>query len=109
MLLPILASNERLKLHSEIPANEVAHDYPILPLQSVNIQYSRRRRLNKTTAKEQRMKPGCRSVVVFLFCWFLFGELAQGQVSGAADANKSTLWYVPVSYTHLTLPTIYSV
>jgi alpha-mannosidase len=44
------------------------------------------------------MKPGCQSVVVSLFCWFLFGGLAQGQVSGAADGNKSTLWYVP--HTH---------
>jgi hypothetical protein len=44
------------------------------------------------------MKPGCQSVVVSLFCWFLFGGLAQGQVSGAADATKNTLWYVP--HTH---------
>ena len=44
------------------------------------------------------MKPGCRSAAAVLFCWFLFGGLAHGQVSGVADANKNTLWYVP--HTH---------
>ena len=44
------------------------------------------------------MKLGCRSVAVSLSCWFMFAGLAQGQISAAADANKSTLWYVP--HTH---------
>ena len=44
------------------------------------------------------MKLRCRSVAVFVFCWFLFAGLAQGQVSTAIEPNKSTLWYVP--HTH---------
>ena len=44
------------------------------------------------------MKLWCRSVAFSLFCWFLLGGPAEGQAPSVADANKSTLWYVP--HTH---------
>ena len=48
------------------------------------------------------------SVVLQLYVPVLFGD-AIDEVVSAHQVNFDMMWYYPVSYTHLTLPTICSV
>ena len=67
---------------------------------------------NGETALDQRLARTCRWLAVVALasgvCWLL---LITASMAGAWEAafDPSTLGLVPVSYTHLTLPTIYSV
>ena len=44
-----------------------------------------------------------------LFLWALLGGGVGGTLGMFVFHHKTRHWYFPVSYTHLTLPTIYSV